>query len=426
MTTCAVGIAVVLIVLTAVRIGAALAYLNASRKNRCEAASLREDPPHVSVLMPLRGADPMLRQAIHSVLRQDYPKFDFWIIVDSSEDPGWVAVHDALENMEAPNVFVRELVTKRPRCSLLCSAVLQFLEEVKERSEIIAFCASDGIVPPHWLRQMVVALQDPKVGSTLGNRWFAPPKGRWGSLVRYLWNVSAAVYMWMYKIPWSGAIALRTADIERSGLPQRWERAMVEDAHVGEILQKIGLDVKFVPELIVLNREETDLAGCFRFLVRQFFWTQVYHARYPAVVSIVVLAGLATIAPLVFAPFALWYGRWDAAALALGALAAQVFFLLAMLRVLDRDVLDRSGFGAATSCLNWKTWLKLPGAVVLTQILCLFAAVAAAFVRVVDWRGVRYRVDGPWDCEMLEYVPYGAIAGSPGSEAPADRPDQTN
>ncbi|HID24795.1 MAG TPA: glycosyltransferase family 2 protein, partial [Planctomycetaceae bacterium] len=265
-TACAVGIAVVLIVLTAVRISAAAAYLKASRKNRCRDL-LHEPAPHVSVLMPLRGADPMLRQAIHSVLRQDYPSFDFWIIVDSSEDPGWAAVHDALkEEDEASNVFVRELVTKRPRCSLLCSAVLQFLEEVKERSEIIAFCASDGIVPPHWLRHMVVALQAPKVGATLGNRWFAPPEGRWGSLVRYLWNVSAAVYMWMYEIPWSGAIALRTADIERSGLPQRWERAMVEDAHVGEILQKIGLDVKFVPELIVLNREEIDLAGCFRFL----------------------------------------------------------------------------------------------------------------------------------------------------------------
>ena len=369
----------------------------------------------------------MLRQAIHSVLRQDYPSFDFWIIVDSSEDPGWAAVHDALkEEDEASNVFVRELVTKRPRCSLLCSAVLQFLEEVKERSEIIAFCASDGIVPPHWLRHMVVALQAPKVGATLGNRWFAPPEGRWGSLVRYLWNVSAAVYMWMYEIPWSGAIALRTADIERSGLPQRWERAMVEDAHVGEILQKIGLDVKFVPELIVLNREEIDLAGCFRFLVRQFFWTQVYHARYPAVAGIVALAGLATIAPLVFAPFALWHGRWDAAVLAVGALGAQVFFLLLTLRALDRDVLNRSGFGAARSCLGWKTWLKLPEAVVLTQILCLFAAGVAAFVRVVDWRGVRYRVNGPWDCEMLEYVPYGASARSPSSEVSTDRSEPTD
>jgi len=418
------GVAVVLAcllgVLTVVRLAAAVAYLRSARLNR-SSGRLAGPLPHVSVLLPLRGVDPSLKQTIREVLRQDYPNFDLWIVVDSRQDPGWQAVQEVLQELDAPNIHVRELTHKRSNCSLLCSTVLQFLEEVDGRTDLIAFCASDGIVPRGWLRHMVAALQDPKVGSTLGSRWYAPPRGRWGSLVRYLWNVSATVYMWRYKVPWSGAIILRLDDIRRSGLPDRWARAMIEDAHVGQILSRIGLDVKFVPELIVLNRDETSLRDCFRFLVRQFFWTQVYHSSYAAILTIVLLTGLTTVAPLLFVPLALWAGQWASAALVGGALLGQVALLLGMLPVLDRHVLQCSGFGVESSCLTWRTWLKLPVAVVLTQIVSLLAVVAAAFVRVVDWRGIRYRVEGPWKCTMLEYVPYSASSAGLADANATDR-----
>ena len=51
-------------------------------------------------------------------------------------------------------------------------------------------------------------------------------------------------------------------------------------------------------------------------------------------------------------------------------------------------------------------WLRLVAVVFVNQVVNLAAVVAACFTRTVSWRGVRYRVDGPWDVTMLDYRPY--------------------
>ena len=157
--------------------------------------------------LPLRGADPFLENAIRSVLENDYPRLEMHIVVDHEQDPAYRIVTDVLSRLKDKNVTVSTLREKRPHCSLVCSSVIQAFDTVADRCDIIVFCAADTIVPAHWYWEVAAAMADPKVGCTLGNRWYWPEEGRIGSHVRQLWNMGAAVIMWLCNIPWGGSAA---------------------------------------------------------------------------------------------------------------------------------------------------------------------------------------------------------------------------
>ena len=64
--------------------------------------------------------------------------------------------------------------------------------------------------------------------------------------------------------------------------------------------------------------------------------------------------------------------------------------------------------GESTRWLSPKTMLLFLVASSLTQIVYGVALTRAVFRKQVDWRGVSYRVDAPFQIRMLEYRPYQA------------------
>src|SRR5262249_25516930 len=147
-----------------------------------------------------------------SLLIQDYPDFELRIIVDSREDPAWDLVQEILRQHKADEaslnnsarkygscsgIHLTTLREKRQTCSLIGSCLVQFVGERDDSCKLVAFADADMVVPPYWLRELAGALVDPAVGTTLGNRWYAPSTAGWGTLIRYLWNVGAVVPMWL-------------------------------------------------------------------------------------------------------------------------------------------------------------------------------------------------------------------------------------
>ena len=192
-------------------------------------------------------------------LTTHHPNFDVRIVVDSSQDEAWEVVQQTVRDLHTDRVSVSELVQRRPTCSLVYNALLQFVDEVGDRSELITLCASDMVVAKNWMRELVAAMAEPSVGTTLGNRWYMAPTAGWGTLVRYLWNVIGNVNMWHHDILWGGTVCLRVKDIHRAELPALWATSMVEDVPLRHALARIGLRLQYVPEAIVINREEVSL-----------------------------------------------------------------------------------------------------------------------------------------------------------------------
>ena len=383
------------------------AVRSASSGEDTGASSDDNDAPGICVLMPLRGADPYLAEAIRSVVENGYPNLRLRVVVDDRNDPAWDVVEKTVAGLGADNIHVSVLRDKPPERSLICSSLIQAFDESEERCDLVAFCAADMVVPANWYSEMAAAMSDPQVGSLLGNRWYMPVEGRLGTLVRYCWNAGAVVLMWLFKIPWSGALALRPADVHRSGLRELWGTAMVEDVPVYDAMRGLGLGMKFVPSLTIVNREEIGLGGAFRFLKRQMIWARLYHPRWSLVVAHSLMGLLSLVGPLVVAGWALAVGEPQIAGWLLGGVAAYFIGSALLLGLLESSVrfVLRSRDEEVTP-LTLGAAVRLVPAMPLTQLLYSAAVIACCFAGEVNWRGIRYRIIGRGKVRMVEYLPF--------------------
>src|SRR4051812_43204348 len=70
--------------------------------------AVADDPdrawPRVTVLLPLRGSDPVLADCLRGLCRQEYPSYQIHIIVDSSDDPAWATIREVLADCPTARV----------------------------------------------------------------------------------------------------------------------------------------------------------------------------------------------------------------------------------------------------------------------------------------------------------------------------------
>lgn len=374
-------------------------------------ARRRSEPPtrwpKTAVVLCLRGPDPFLAATIRALLDQDYPDYDVKVVVDSRDDPAWSIVEQTLAETGASNVEIQTLAHRRDTCSLKCSSLLQAVGSLDPAYEVVALVDADTIPHRTWLRDLVAPLADPRVGVATGNRWYMPDRITWGSMVRYIWNSAAVVQMYWYRIPWGGTLAIKTAALRKFDLDGHWGRAFCEDTMLFRVMRDVGLEVAFVPSLMMVNREGASLGGFFGWVSRQLLTARLYHPGW----SLVLLHGVATSAILTFAAgltaTSAALGAWNAAlwtAAGLGAYLAAMPLLILAMELAVRGIVHRRD--EPTHWMGPRGVLGVALGVSLTQIVYLGALLSAISSRMVRWRGVTYKVDGPWNIRLVEDRPY--------------------
>ena len=160
---------------------------------------------------------------------------------------------------------------------------------------------------------------------------------------------------------------------------------------------------------MMVNREGCRMGGFFFWLRRQLLAARLYHPAWPAVavhgigmpLLLAVAAGLLA--------FALAAQAWTAAAWAAAGLILYLAPLPVMLAVLELGVRRLvAARGEPTAWLRAGILARIPAAILLTQAIYPASLFWAIFLRNVEWRGIRYRVDGSWQVRLLEYRPYPA------------------
>ena len=368
--------------------------------------------PRVSILVSLRGADAGLLDNLRSLMQQRYPCYDLRVVVDRLEDPAWKVAEAAIHSTGAPHVHLAPLRERRPTCSLKCSALVQACRDLDDACEVIALADGDLAAHPDWLRELVAPLQDERVGVTFGNRWYMPRCGQWGSLVRYLWNAAAVLLMSHFSIPWAGTLAIRRSLLLPSGLLEKWGAAVVDDAPLPALLRNLGQQLKFVPALMMVNREECSLAASYEFIKRQLFWTRTYHATWIPLLSLVLAVTFLLLSSVALTVYGLLASRWDVAVWAGGGLGTHYLLMLWLLGTVEvgvRRVVRRRG--EATAWVSPRVLWRLVPALVLTEIVYLAATLSAHFQEYVVWRGVTYHVRGPWDVRLVADPPIATADG---------------
>jgi glycosyltransferase involved in cell wall biosynthesis len=365
--------------------------------------------PKVAVILCVRGPDPFLAACVRNLLAQDYPQYDVRVVIDSREDPAWQVIEEVVRREQATNVALLPLRDRRGTCSLKIAGMLQGISTLDESHEVVALLDSDTVPHRTWLRELVAPLADERVAAAAGNRWYMPAAASWGSLIRYLWNAAAVVQMYWYGIAWGGSLVLRTSVFRESDLLDRLGHAFGEDSTICRTLARQKLRAAFVPSAMMVNRETCNVAGFFRFVVRQLLTVRLHNPWWWAVVGhgIVTSAAQAVAAALLLV--GLWTGHWEAAARAGGALA---LYLAAMVLLgTPMEVCVRRIVRARGEPADWLTPLtmaKILPAIPGTQAVYFAGLVATMFVRQHRWRGIVYRFGGGQKVRVIVDRPYQA------------------
>nr|MBD2435015.1 glycosyltransferase family 2 protein [Fischerella sp. FACHB-380] len=243
-----------------------------------------------------------------------------------------------------------------------------------------------------------------------------PQTGQWGSLVRYLWNAVAVVFMCIQQAPWGGSMAMRLSVLQRSRLLEIWKQSVSVDVPIYKALQAMDLNVKFVPTLMMPNREECNLARCLHFITRQLLVTRLYNPQWLLIVAQVFTSTLAVLLTIALLLIALIN---DNMGTAIGIAVGFACYILAMVvqLVLVEQAVGRviRARGESTTRFSALMMAKILVAIPLTQLVYAVTMVSAILMRKVEWRGIMYQIKGPWNIRLIEYRPYQLSSQSVGS-----------
>lgn len=363
--------------------------------------------PKAIVCLNLRGLDPFLATALPALLNQDYPNYDVNIVVDHRDDLVCEFAEKIIRSSNKNNVKISVLANRRETCSLVNSALLQTIQNNLNDYEVVAMIDADAVPHKTWLRELVAPLQNKKIGAVTGQRWYFPSHANIGDLIRYIWNIPAVLQMVFFKIPWGGSLALRMEVLQECNILDFYNKALVQDVPLFDILKNHGYSIQFAPSIIMINRESVTTASLIPWIQRQLLWAILYHSSWWKIVLHGILVTLVPFLLLTQIAISSFLNQSFIAVLALSTLIGYGVITLCQLLLLE--YLVRRIVKKRNECTKWLTPLKLIAfipAIILTQLLYPKALLFALFSRKIEWRGIQYKIDAPFKVKMQNYTPY--------------------
>jgi len=139
--------------------------------------------PKVSIHIPAYFEPPeMLKQTLDAVARLDYPNFECVVIINNTPDPAFTQpIQDHCRELGERFKFINAEKVQGFKAGALRIA----MERTAVDAEIIGIIDADYVVTPDWLKDLVPAFDDPRVGLVQ-----APQEHRDGdrSLMHYIMN----------------------------------------------------------------------------------------------------------------------------------------------------------------------------------------------------------------------------------------------
>jgi ceramide glucosyltransferase len=342
------------------------------RRFRSATAQPGGDFPPVTVLKPLCGADPGLEQALATVVAQDYPgRVQVIFGLQDAGDPA-LAVVRRLQR-DHPKADLAVVVDSRMHGSNRKISNLINMMAVAQ-GEILVLADSDIFVTPDYLRRVVAPLADPEVGVVTCAYTGRPLAGPWSELAamqisyQFLPSIAVGLSLGLAHPCMGSTIALRREVLQEIGGFAAFKDLLADDYAIGEAVRRSGRR-GLVSDLLVAH-------GCAEasgqeLLAHELRWARTIRGIDPAgffgsVVTHAVVWGLIA-----------------TALLGGGAVALATLTLALIVRLwMTWQVAKVSG------AAPWRWWL-MPGRDILSFAIFL----GSFFVRVVEWRGARFRVD---------------------------------
>jgi len=357
----------------------------------------------VLLTVPCRGIDSAFEKNIRSMFALKYPNFVLHFVVQDESDPAYAALCGLRDELEW-DCGAREVriltAGSASGCSQKIHGLLHSVRQAPEDVEVLAFADSDACLPSDWLEHMVYPLRKERHGATTGYRWFVPAENNMASIALSAINGKIAQMLGNtdFNQLWGGSMAIRSETARRIDLESVWGKAISDDLSLSYAIKRAGMKIIFAPRCMVASHEKTSWGGLFEFARRQF-----------------VIARVTTPRTWWFGLFCITYsvlGVWGGAALAAYAAVAKplLFWLYVVVpaifvggqiyRSVLRQRMIMQLLPAEAERLRAAAIADIGGTFLWSWVLFVFIA-ASAFGRTITWRGIRYRLLGPFETVIV-------------------------
>jgi ceramide glucosyltransferase len=227
------------------------------------------DPwPSVTILKPLHGLDPGLRENLLSFCDQDYRGQRQVVFgVQSPEDPAIPVVRGIIEersDLDLDLVVSAQQHGSNPKIANLINM------ESAAKHEVIVIADSDMRVERSYLSALVPLLQEPSVGAVTCAYDGQSGLGVWSRLAdlgihaHFLPGVIVGLFLGMAQPCFGSTIALRRETLHLIGGFRRFRDALADDYALGEAVRNRGSRVAVAPFLVAHRGNTTGLADLMR------------------------------------------------------------------------------------------------------------------------------------------------------------------
>lgn len=227
---------------------AVLRFRGKRRKVSCAA----ELPP-VTLLKPVYGIEPQLRDSLESFFRLDYPRFEIIFGARSPDDPALTIVRELMRRH--PQVPVKLIASGEPAWpNAKCWSLTKMVAEANFDHLVIS--DSDVEVAPDYLRRLIPLLLEPGVGCVTTVYRGKPTDGLWARLealgmsVEMTSGVLVAEMMEGMKFALGPTMALRRDTLEQIGGFAKLSEYCSDDFLIGKWVAAAGYKVVLSSHII--------------------------------------------------------------------------------------------------------------------------------------------------------------------------------
>ena len=345
--------------------------------------------PSVTVLKPLHGDEPGLRDNLGSFCNQDYsgPIQVVFGVQDAGD--GAVAVVERLQKAQTGRDLDLVIDTKVHGLNRKVSNLVNMAPSI--RHDVVVLADSDMRVEPDYLSRVTAALDEPGVGAVTCLYYGVPIAGAWASLsalainAHFLPGVVFGSALGLARPCFGSTLALRRQTLGEIGGFIAFADCLADDYAMGAALRARGHTISIPPFAIAHMCTEASARDFWRHELR---WARTIKSIDPIGYACSIVAH-----PLAWALIAALLGAGSTAFLPAIAIAlASIACRVALLRQVQM----------AYALPPQAYWL-----VPARDLLSFFLFVVSFFGRDVSWKGHRYRMvaGGSWVSDRGSHAP---------------------
>ncbi len=378
------------------------------QRKRLETLSKEHPKRPVALIIAAKGVSPTFDHFLELVLHQDYPAYRLIFVTESTSDPAQAAIrqHLGLASVDVSWTRPDAVDTGVSEVQLVVAGLahnqgqkvhnqLAAFQHLRAEDEIIAFADADIVGGEQWLWKLVTPINVGETELTTGYRWFIPRTNRFSTLVAT--NINAGIGIlagpsW-HTLLWGGSMAMSRGAFENVGVPRVLAGSLNDDLQISREARRAGYKLYFVRSLMAPSPVDYTWESFFEFGRRQYYQVLTYVPRYWAIGLFFTSAWLIG--------FSVTWGRF----LLLGDVRAlwwilAVAFLIVLKGFLRTSYL-REQFDRETIAHLWPARVLELFTTTLNMAIHLLVILSAAPLRGITWAGIKYRVNGRQETEVV-------------------------